>query len=301
MTPLLGYRRPDGSLGARNHVLVLPSVVCADNTAARIAAAGGIAVLHQHGCGQVGDDALHTERAFRGYALNPNVGACVVVSLGCETVQGRLLHDRLAAAGQRTAFAGIQLLGGTDAATEAGAHDLEELHALLAEQSREPGTTADLRLGIESTASTFGRARELFDGAVGKGFGAVLAVPAGYPGERDVEPVVYGSRAQAAAAVVEHAGEGAEQHVALAAAGAQVIVSLRAPRQAPVSCAIVPVVAVAGDDEIFRALGDDFDLGPNSSADEILKTVAAVFSGAETAAERRGARDFVLRRMARTM
>jgi altronate dehydratase large subunit len=301
MTPLLGYRRPDGSLGARNHVLVLPSVVCADNTAARIAAAGGVAVLHQHGCGQVGDDAVHTERAFRGYALNPNVGACVVVSLGCETVQGRLLHDRLAAAGQRTAFAGIQLLGGTDAATAVGAHDLEELRALMTEQSREPGTPADLRLGIESATSTFDRARELFDGANANGFGAVLAVPAGYPGEHDAELVVYGARADSTAAVVEHAGEGAEQHVALAAAGAQVIVSLRARRQAPVGCAIVPVVAVAGDDEIFDALRDDFDLGPRASVDEILKTAAAVFSGAETAAERRGARDFVLRRMARTM
>ena len=172
---------------------------------------------------------------------------------------------------------------------------------MLAGQSREPGTPADFRVGIEGSSSTVDRAQELFEAALAKGLKAVLARPAGYPEGHAVERVTYGARAQTTAAVVEQAGEGAEQHVALAAAGAQVIVSMRARRQAPIGCAIVPVVAVAADDEMFGALRDDFDLGPRASVEEILKTAVTVFSGAETAAERRGARDFVLRRMARTM
>ena len=76
---LRGYRRADGRLGARNHILVLPSVVCADQTATLIGAeTGAISVVHQHGCGQVGDDVAHTERAFLGFATNPNIGATVV-------------------------------------------------------------------------------------------------------------------------------------------------------------------------------------------------------------------------------
>jgi hypothetical protein len=63
----------------------------------------------------------------------------------------------------------------------------------------------------------------------------------------------------------------------------------------------VPVIAVAGDEEIHLALRDDFDLPPTATSGDILDVVEAVFSGEQSAAERRGAADFVLRRMARTM
>ena len=34
-----GYRRPDGKVGIRNHVLILPSVVCANRAARGISQA----------------------------------------------------------------------------------------------------------------------------------------------------------------------------------------------------------------------------------------------------------------------
>jgi altronate dehydratase len=97
------------------------------------------------------------------------------------------------------------------------------------------------------------------------------------------------------------AGEGAEQQVGLAGCGAQVIVSLRAPGQAPIGFASCPVVAVAGDEEMYAALADDFDLGPDATAVEILERAVTAFNGDLTASERRGSRDFALRRLARTM
>src|SRR6185437_9988593 len=81
-----GYRRAGGAVGVRNHLLVLPSVVCSTHVAGEIAAAAdGVGVVHQHGCLQVGDDLQHSERLLTGVAANPNVGAVLVVSLGCET------------------------------------------------------------------------------------------------------------------------------------------------------------------------------------------------------------------------
>lgn len=300
MATLSGYRRPDGSLGARNHILILPSVVCAGQTATLIGEAGAVAVVHQHGCGQVGEDEAHTERAFIGFATNPNVGACLVVSLGCETIQGARLADRIRQRGQRVEFAGIQLLGGTFNTVESGRAAVTELQGQLAELPRSGGGLEDLRVGIETSALTQSRAMALANFLTGAGIAWVVAQPEEGPagaGER----LRYGERAKTPAAVVEHAGEGAEQHVGLAGAGAQVIVSLRAGWQAPLGNAVAPVIAVAGDPELHAALADDFDAGPEASPEQLLEQVIGAFNGEPTAAERRGARDFVVRRVARTM
>lgn len=300
MPRLTGYRRPDGSLGARNHILVLPSVVCADQTATLIGEAGAVAVVHQHGCGQVGEDEAHTERAFTGFATNPNVGACLVISLGCETIQGARLADRIKQRGQRVEFAGIQLLGGTFNTVEKGRAAVAELARELAMVPRSEGSLDDLRVGIETSALTLTRALAHANFLTEAGIAWVVAYPEDGPGGGG-ERLRYGERAKTPTAVLEHAGGGAEQHVGLAGAGAQVIVSLRAGWQAPLGNAVAPVIAVAGDPELFRALENDFDAGPEASHEALLERVIAAFNGEPTAAERRGARDFVVRRVARTM
>lgn len=287
--PLRGYRRADGRLGARNHILVLPSVVCADQTASLIGTEeGAVAVVHQHGCGQVGDDVAHTERAFLGFATNPNVGAAVVVSLGCETIQGRRLANLIAERGQRLEFVGIQLMGGTANTVERGREAVGRLRLALATDSAVGAPITDLVLGI-ATDGHGEQAAALAAVAERAGAKAVVALPGKRP------PGAEGT-------FLEEAGDGAEQHVALAGAGAQVIVSLRGPGRPPHGFATGPVVAVAGDRDIFEALRDDFDLdGSAVGAEEIWQRALAAFNGEPTASERRGARDFVLRRIARTM
>ena len=61
MTPavFLGYPRADGRVGVRNHVLVVPTVICSAVVAERIAASIapiGTALPHLAGCGQLGPD-----------------------------------------------------------------------------------------------------------------------------------------------------------------------------------------------------------------------------------------------------
>lgn len=308
--PLRGYRRSDGRLGARNHILVLPSVVCADQTATLIGSEPGtVAVVHQHGCGQVGDDVEHTERAFLGFATNPNVGAALVVSLGCETIQGRRLANRIAERGQRLEFVGIQLMGGTFNTVDRGREAARRLRAELAADESVPGEMKDLVIGI----ATDGRselAERLTGLALARGASVVVALTGGrsesWPAQSGpggmAARVADGERAPAGLSVIENAGEGAEQHVALAVAGAQVIVSLRGPGRPPQGFATAPVLAVAGDAGIYAALADDFDLdGTATTAEEIWQRVIDTFNGRLTASESRGARDFVLRRLARTM
>jgi altronate dehydratase len=275
---LFGFARPDGRFGVRNHVLVLPSVVCSSHSALEIAGDGdgrAIAITHQHGCLHVGDDLVHTERELVGTAVNPNVAGVVVVSLGCETINGARLAREIAARGQRVELVGIQASGGTRHAIAEGRAAVQRLAAAAEPTPIEP---AALVVGLDAAADPL--AEPLRAALTARG----VTVAAAADGPR-----------------------GAEAHVALAAEGAQLIVSLPVPDEAPIGFAICPVVAVGRETELHLALADDFDVtaGPDESAQQLAERVAeavlAHAAGAPTASERRGARDFVLHRLAVTM
>ncbi|MCI8398489.1 MAG: UxaA family hydrolase [Oscillibacter sp.] len=84
-----GYKRPDGRVGVRNKILILPASVCASDTTRIIAqqVVGAVTFNNQLGCSQVASDQQFTMDVMAGYAANPNVYGTVVVSLGCENCQ----------------------------------------------------------------------------------------------------------------------------------------------------------------------------------------------------------------------
>jgi altronate hydrolase len=91
-----GYRRPGGRCGTRNHFVVMPTSMCASDTAVQIASAfageegsGGldsvVSLPHTEGCGcAAGLQIERLLRTLRNTLLNPNVGGALVVDLGCE-------------------------------------------------------------------------------------------------------------------------------------------------------------------------------------------------------------------------
>ena len=84
-----GYKRPDGRVGVRNKVLILPASVCASDTTRIISqqVVGSVTFNNQLGCSQVAPDQQFTMDVMAVYAANPNVYGTVVVSLGCENCQ----------------------------------------------------------------------------------------------------------------------------------------------------------------------------------------------------------------------
>jgi altronate dehydratase large subunit len=342
------WRRPDGRIAVRNHLLVLPSVLCAALVAQDVAAAvGGVAIAHQHGCSQVGDDGQQTAHAFEGIACAPNVGAVLVVSLGCETVQGRALADRIAADGQRTEFVGIQDAGGSDGARTAGTTLGQELRTALEATPRGAASAAELVIGLEISRPT-PLAAELADRARAAGaavlvgeassemgglagdrvaaFAPAAAPPgraasaagdrsaasgqgAGAAGDRSVAAPgqTAGAASGRSAAVPAHttiltgAGHGAQQHAALAAHGAHVIVSFPDAAQPPAGFPTCPVVALRTASRVHDALADEFDLGPHATADRIWQRVLEAAAGAATTAESLGAGPLALPRLAMTL
>lgn len=102
-----GYARPDGRVGTRNEIWILPTVGCVGNLAARVARIAGArhagrvdgihAFKHPFGCSQLGDDLGHTRALIAALAQHPNAGGVLIVGLGCESNQLGALLDLIPA------------------------------------------------------------------------------------------------------------------------------------------------------------------------------------------------------------
>ena len=151
-----GYRRPDGRVGVRNRVLILPASVCASDTARIIAqqVEGAISFNNQQGCSQVGPDQQFTMDVMAGYAANPNIYGTVVVSLGCENSEMDLVT---AAIRERTnkpmEQVIIQEAGGTLKAVEIAVRYAKQMVAEAALLQKEEFPLSDLIVGTECGGS----------------------------------------------------------------------------------------------------------------------------------------------------
>ena len=105
-----GYLRPDGHVGSRNYVAVIPSVVCANEVARAIAAqtSGTRGLFHQQGCSQLSPDLEWVTRSLINLGTNPNVGAALVVSLGCEGTDTARVVREIQASGRPVELVRIQ-------------------------------------------------------------------------------------------------------------------------------------------------------------------------------------------------
>lgn len=151
-----GYRRPDGRVGIRNHVLILPASVCASDTT-RIAAqqvAGAVTFHNQQGCSQVASDQQLTMDVMAGYAANPNVYGTVVVSLGCENCQMDLVVKAIR---ERTNKPLKQIIiqeaGGTLKAVDLAVRYAKELAAEASMLQKEEFPMSELIVGTECGGS----------------------------------------------------------------------------------------------------------------------------------------------------
>lgn len=150
-----GYRRADGRVGLRNHVLILPTSICAARVAEEIAssAVGCVATLHSFGCCQVGADAELTAQTLLHTAASPNVGAVLVVGLGCEGLEPLPMLHAAGRLGKPTEALIIQDAGGTREAVRQGREIAGRLRAQIADQRREDCDAAGLILGLECGGS----------------------------------------------------------------------------------------------------------------------------------------------------
>ena len=151
-----GYKRPDGRVGVRNHVLILPASVCASDTTRIIAqqVTGAVTFNNQQGCSQVAPDQQFTMDVMAGYAANPNIYGTVVVSLGCENCQMDLVVKAIE---ERTnkplKQVIIQEVGGTLKAVEIAVRYAKEMVAEASMLQKEEFPISELIVGTECGGS----------------------------------------------------------------------------------------------------------------------------------------------------
>lgn len=101
----MGYRRPDGKVGVRNEIWILPTVGCVNNIIQQVAEKskhliGGsleniVAFPHPYGCSQMGDDQEVTRKALAALAKHPNCGGVLLMGLGCENSNLKVMEPYL--------------------------------------------------------------------------------------------------------------------------------------------------------------------------------------------------------------
>lgn len=138
-----GYRRENGRVGVRNHVVILP-VDDISNAACEAVASnikGTLALPHAYGRLQFGQDLDLHFRTIIGTGANPNVAACVVV--GIEPGWTKKVVDGIAATGKPVVGFSIEQSGDLTTIAKASRQAKDFLH-LVSEQHRVECPVADL-------------------------------------------------------------------------------------------------------------------------------------------------------------
>ncbi|THE11604.1 hydrolase [Bacillus timonensis] len=90
-----GYRRPNGKIGVRNHVIILNTVGELASLTKKVAqlAPGVIPVAHQGGKAQYPEDLEQTIRTLKGTAGHPNVSAALFLGMGDDDPAEKIVTE----------------------------------------------------------------------------------------------------------------------------------------------------------------------------------------------------------------
>ena len=172
-----GFRRSNGNSGTRNYIAVVSTVNCSATTARYVAAElasadlddfpnvdGIVSLVHKSGCALEfnGDDHRQLNRTLAGFANHPNIGGCLIIGLGCETVQATHLQSSHglvqlggseASADERPLVMNVQDYGGVRKTVDAAVGVLRDLLPLVNDVRREDIPVSELKVAMECGGS----------------------------------------------------------------------------------------------------------------------------------------------------
>lgn len=164
-----GIVRADGRVGTRNYLGILSTVNCSATVVRKIAewftperladfpnVDGVVAFSHSLGCGMemTGEPMDLLRRTMAGYARHANLGAALIVGLGCERNQLKGLIDAHSLEpGPLLRTFVMQESGGTRKTIEAGIAAVRELLPLVNSVERRPVPASHLTVGLQCGGS----------------------------------------------------------------------------------------------------------------------------------------------------
>lgn len=150
-----GFVRENGQVGIRNHVVVMPGVICAEMAAKKIASeCGAVFLANPIGCGLNPKDMTVMLDVLSGLLANANVYGVLVVGLGCEFLKEE--HYRSAVwkkAKKPVQYVCIQEMRGLSKAIEEGRKRVCQMQKEADAVPRTEADLSDLILGLECGGS----------------------------------------------------------------------------------------------------------------------------------------------------
>ena len=167
-----GYPRPDGNVGSRNYVGIVPAVGCVNNLCAHMEKLirGTKAIRHDQGCLHPPADTEQVTRTLINLGRNPNVGAALVVGLGCEMVKAEAVYEGIKESGKPVDMVVVHEIGGMIDTLAKGARILVDMVADVSSVHREEFGLDKLVFGTKcgSSDTTSGLSSNLVTGEVCK-------------------------------------------------------------------------------------------------------------------------------------
>lgn len=150
---LLGFRRPDGTWGIRNHVAILSVMDNVNPLARRVASVvrNTVAVCPGFGRAMIGPDYEQHVRTLVGLGTHPNVAAVVVLSL--EPKAAERVAEPIAASGRRVAVLAVEEDGGTNRTACKAISVATDMVSVVSAMQREPFPFEELVVGVECGGS----------------------------------------------------------------------------------------------------------------------------------------------------
>ncbi|WP_419025911.1 UxaA family hydrolase [Emergencia sp.] len=151
-----GFRRSDGSVGVRNHVVILPGCICSAGAARKIAASakGTTYLYNPNGCAQNTQDTALTLEILSGMIANGNVYGALIVGLGCEIIQEEMYMKAIREKTDKPIhYISIQKEGGIAKTVKKGVEIAEKLCLEANRCQREDIDIGELILGMECGGS----------------------------------------------------------------------------------------------------------------------------------------------------
>ena len=164
-----GFRRPDGQVGIRNQIWIIPTVGCVNGICQQLAERfkaemadqighdvnrgvdAVVAFPHNYGCSQLGLDHENTRTVLADMVHHPNAGGVLVVSLGCENNQLDAFRKLVGPVDEnRVRMFATQKVGDE---IEYGMQQLLEIYAVASKDVREDVPVSELRVGLKCGGS----------------------------------------------------------------------------------------------------------------------------------------------------
>ena len=151
----LGYEREDGSVGIRNHVVIVSTAPYANDTVKRAGDVvdDAVPITHPLGRCQTKPDVFQTYRTLLGYATHPNTYGAVVVAHAGEVVDGDELAGDVADTGRPSESVNIHrqqgVMNALDGTVDAARGMVQDASA----QRRVPADMSKLTVGINCATS----------------------------------------------------------------------------------------------------------------------------------------------------